>query len=123
MSKYRIIECRGDEAYHLWIKFEDGLAGTVDLSNLAGKGVFRAWKDKVFFKMVTIDKVSGTVCWRRPGAGSVDGGDDLDLDARTLRQDIEKELAEKEKTTIHSFPAFLRTGQAEGLPSKIQTQT
>lgn len=79
MSKYRIIDCRGDDNYRLWVKFEDGLAGTIDLSNLTNKGVFIAWKDKKFFKMVTIDKTSGTVCW----------GDELDLDARTLRRDIE----------------------------------
>jgi Protein of unknown function (DUF2442) len=38
--------------YRIHIRFSDGSAGEVDLSDLAGKGVFEAWKDPRFFEAV-----------------------------------------------------------------------
>ena len=29
--------------YHLWLQYDDGTTGEVDLSDLAGRGVFEAW--------------------------------------------------------------------------------
>ena len=40
------------EGYTIWIRFNDGQAGEIDLSDLAGKGVFRAWLDRKFFESV-----------------------------------------------------------------------
>ena len=29
--------------FRLWFRYDDGVSGEVDLSDLAGKGVFKAW--------------------------------------------------------------------------------
>ena len=60
------VEARDD--YRIWLKFEDGEAGEVDLSHLVGKGVFKAWQDPEFFRDVRI--IDGdTILW----------GDEIDL--------------------------------------------
>ena len=38
--------------YRTWIRYDDGVEGTVDLSDLAGRGVFQAWSDPAFFSAV-----------------------------------------------------------------------
>ncbi len=38
--------------YRIHIQFSDGAAGVVDLSDLAGKGVFEAWKTPGVFEAV-----------------------------------------------------------------------
>ena len=50
------------EDYRLWLKYSDGTEGAVDLSHLAGKGVFAAWNDYAVFKKVSIGK-SGELLW------------------------------------------------------------
>ncbi|MFQ5745408.1 MAG: DUF2442 domain-containing protein, partial [Acidobacteriota bacterium] len=50
------------EGYRLWLRFEDGSEGEVDLFDLAGRGVFRAWRDRKVFEAVRIDK-SGALQW------------------------------------------------------------
>jgi hypothetical protein len=40
--------------YRIYIKFSDGAEGEVDLSDLAGQGVFKAWKDPRVFEAVSI---------------------------------------------------------------------
>jgi hypothetical protein len=40
--------------YKIYLEFSDGIRGEVDLSHLAGKGVFQAWNDRKFFKRVSI---------------------------------------------------------------------
>jgi hypothetical protein len=42
--------------YRLYLEFSDGSSGEVDLSDLAGKGVFKAWNDYSFFQKVHIGK-------------------------------------------------------------------
>jgi len=36
--------------YRVWLRFDDGAEGTVDLSRLVGQGVFAAWRDYAFFR-------------------------------------------------------------------------
>ena len=36
--------------YRVWLQFDDGVEGTVDLSRLVGQGVFAAWGDYAFFR-------------------------------------------------------------------------
>lgn len=38
--------------YRIQIQFSDGAEGTVDLSDLAGRGVFEAWKNPGVFQTV-----------------------------------------------------------------------
>ena len=40
--------------YRLYLEFSDGEKGEVDLSDLAGKGVFQVWNDYRFFEQVKI---------------------------------------------------------------------
>ncbi|MBU6412483.1 MAG: DUF2442 domain-containing protein [Planctomycetes bacterium] len=68
----RIAECRAIGNYQLWLRFSTGQTGEVDLSHLAGRGVFASWLQSGVFESVRIDPISGTVSWP--------GGIDLDPD-------------------------------------------
>jgi Protein of unknown function (DUF2442) len=48
--------------YHLRLRYDDGVEGEVNLSAEVGKGVFKAWEDKEFFKQVRIGDF-GQVEW------------------------------------------------------------
>lgn len=60
---YRIAEVQARPAYRVWVRFEDGPEGEVDLSDLVGKGVFSAWEDSREFAKVYIDDTTGTLAW------------------------------------------------------------
>jgi len=59
---HRITEVKVLEHFRLELTFDDGLRGSVDLSNLAGKGVFDLWLDRGAFEMVRIGS-SGELAW------------------------------------------------------------
>ena len=40
--------------YRIYLEFSDGTKGEVDLSDLAGKGVFQVWNDYHFFEGVQL---------------------------------------------------------------------
>lgn len=46
----------------LWVRFSDGLEGEVNLSHLAGKGVFAAWNDPQFYEQVHVSS-AGAIAW------------------------------------------------------------
>jgi hypothetical protein len=50
------------EDYRLELVFDDGKSGVVDLSHLAGKGVFSAWTDYTVFQQARIGE-SGELIW------------------------------------------------------------
>ena len=50
----KLVEVKACEGYRIWVRFDDGVSGEVDLSHLAGKGVFKAWDDPEFFKGVYV---------------------------------------------------------------------
>ena len=50
------------EDFRLWLKYEDGVEGIVDLSDLAGRGVFEAWLEGTVFDAVTISE-DGAIVW------------------------------------------------------------
>ena len=58
----RLMEVRARPGYGLWLRYEDGSEGEVDLSHLAGKGVFRAWNDTGVFESVGLEP-HGAVAW------------------------------------------------------------
>ena len=68
------IEVRALPGYRLWIRHADGVAGEVNLSHLAGQGVFAAWLDYHYFESVRIGP-GRQIAW----------GDDIDLCADALR--------------------------------------
>ena len=48
--------------FKLELEYDDGLVGIVDLSHLAGKGVFSLWNDYGVFRKVKIGS-SGELVW------------------------------------------------------------
>jgi hypothetical protein len=46
------ISVRALPDYRIEVAFSDGTKGSVDLADMAGKGVFEAWKDEKFFAQV-----------------------------------------------------------------------
>ena len=79
-KRAKIVACRPLPHYRVWIRFDDGLEGEVDLSDLVGKGVFEAWSSVAYFNMVRIDPNTDTLTW----------GDDIDLDPYVLRDKISR---------------------------------
>ncbi|HEX9729082.1 MAG TPA: DUF2442 domain-containing protein [Gemmatimonadales bacterium] len=58
----RPTEVRPEAGYRLWLRYEDEAEGTVDLSDLAGRGVFEAWNDPKIFEAVRVG-ASGALEW------------------------------------------------------------
>jgi hypothetical protein len=50
------------DGYRIWLRYSDGSAGEVDLSHLAGAGVFEAWNDRACFEAVHITEYDA-VAW------------------------------------------------------------
>ena len=40
--------------YRIWLEFDDGVSGEIDLSDVAGSGVFRIWDEPGYFDKVHI---------------------------------------------------------------------
>ena len=70
------IEVKAFPNHRLWLRFDDGSEGQVDLSEFAGKGVFQFWNDYKNFERVKVGE-----------HGAIEWGDDLDMcgDALYLR--------------------------------------
>ncbi len=58
----RPIAVEARDGYRIWLRYSDGAAGEVDLSHLAGRGVFAAWGDRTFFEAVRLED-HGTIAW------------------------------------------------------------
>ena len=59
---HKIKEVKVLSEYQVDLVFDDGVRGTVDLSDLVGKGVFAIWRDYGVFKQVEIG-LSGELAW------------------------------------------------------------
>jgi hypothetical protein len=57
-----IVEVKPLGGFRLFLKFNDGVSGTVDLSSFAGRGVFTSWLNEGFFEKVRITDV-GALEW------------------------------------------------------------
>jgi hypothetical protein len=58
----KIIVAKALENYRLYIEFDDGLSGTIDLSKDLWGPMFEPLKDPAFFNRVTLDH-NGAPCW------------------------------------------------------------
>ena len=58
----RPIEVKAKEEYRIWLNYEDGVNGELDLGHLAGQGVFKAWDAPGYFKTVRITEY-GSIAW------------------------------------------------------------
>ena len=79
--------------YRLRLRYDDGVEGEVDLSSLAGRGVFAAWNEPGAFERVNIGS-GGEVTW--------EAGVDLCPDALYMQ------LTGKSPEQL--FPSLARTG-------------
>ena len=61
---YRLTAVEARANFKLWLRFEDGTEGEADLSDVAGRGVFKRWTDNPQeFAQVHIDSLSGAPTW------------------------------------------------------------
>lgn len=59
-----IVEVKPLDSYRLYVRFEDGTEGEVDISGLINfTGVFAPLKDRTYFEQVQVNPELGTVCW------------------------------------------------------------
>jgi len=56
------IEVKALSGYRIWVRFADGVEGEVDLSHLAGRGVFSLWRDYTVFQQVHLGPY-GEIAW------------------------------------------------------------
>lgn len=79
-----LIEVRALPEYKLWLHYDDGAVGDIDLSQLLGQGVFRLWSDYRQFEQVDIGP-HGELTW----------GDDVELCADALYLELTGKLPEE----------------------------
>ena len=61
---YHLVAVEPRPGFRLWVRFRDGAEGEVDLSDIAGRGVFARWtEDPSQFEAVEIDPRSGAPIW------------------------------------------------------------
>lgn len=85
----KITEAKPVDRFHVFLRFDDGASGTVDLSHFAGRGVFGAWLEEGVFEQLSIT-AAGALQW--PG--------DLDLCPDSLY------LQMLGKSAVEVFPAL-----------------
>ena len=59
---FRPVEVRSLGKYRIWLRYDDGAEGEVNLGSLAGRGVFRVWDEPDAFDRVHIAQ-SGAIAW------------------------------------------------------------
>jgi len=70
LSPY-VVELEVRQPYSIWVRFDDGTAGEVDLSDSAETGgIFSAWSDSGYWRSAHIVPDTGAVAW----------GNDSDVD-------------------------------------------
>lgn len=71
----RIVEAKALEGYKIYLRFEDGAEGVVDIAKEVGfKGMLGALRNPEFFRQVRVLPDFGTICWPN----------DVDLDPDVL---------------------------------------
>ena len=61
---YDVVAVEARPGFKVWVRFENGVEGEADLSDLAGRGVFKRWTENpAEFGEVSVDSESGTVVW------------------------------------------------------------
>jgi hypothetical protein len=91
-----LVEVEARDGLGIWVRFDDDVSGEVDLSHLAGMGVFKAWDDPGFFQQVFIGE-GGEVSWPN----------EIDIDPYKLYMDVTG------KTVEDLFPGWGEGYQAD----------
>ena len=103
--------------YRIWIEFEDGEQGEIDLSHLAGQGVFKAWLEPEFFQDVRIVG-NDTILW----------GNDIDLCPDELYMDLTgktvDQIWKRSRSGVECFVPFAKrkgtrasAARSQGMPA------
>ena len=90
----RIVEVKPLADCRVWIRFADGVQGEVDLSHLAGKGVFQRWADPKIFRAVHVGAY-GELAW----------DDEIDLCPDSLYLKLTGKTADEVFTTAQAVKA------------------
>ena len=81
----RIVDCKPNIDYTVWIKFADGFQGTVDLSDLAKTEAFsKVWDGSDPFENVRIDPHTHTLTWGFKN-------ELVDVNPQSLREELEQQ--------------------------------
>ena len=90
------------EGCRIWLRYEDGVEGEVDLSDVAGKGVFAAWDDRAFFESVRLDEYR-TVRW----------GEDIDICSDAIYMEITGKTVDEVLPVVESgaIPVYCGCGE------------
>ncbi len=59
----RLTDARHIENYRLWLKFEDGVEGEIDLEGELWGEIFEPIRDATFFKRFQVNKELNTITW------------------------------------------------------------
>ena len=59
----KVVEVKHLQDYKLWLRFQDGLSGTVDLSAELWGPMFEPLKDKMLFAQAAVHPELETVTW------------------------------------------------------------
>ena len=90
----RPVEVKALPNFRIWLRYDDGAAGELDLSDLAGRGVFKAWSDRAFFDSVHLTS-----------HGAIEWGTDIDICADAAYLKLTGKSAEEIFPNIRSVPA------------------
>ena len=64
MVSPHVAELEVREPFQIWVRFDDGAAGVVDLSDSASVGgIFARWSDEGFWRSAHIVAATGAVAW------------------------------------------------------------
>ena len=59
----QVTEVRPTSGYRLWVRFNDGLEGEVDLSGELDGAMFEPLRDRAVFAQVRVDPEVHTIAW------------------------------------------------------------
>ena len=62
---YKLQKIKPTSKFRIWLQYTDGTEGIVDLSHLAGIGIFKAWENEIKFEDAYIDEESGALSWSK----------------------------------------------------------
>jgi hypothetical protein len=61
--RIKVTSVKALEKYSIFIQFNDGTGGVLDLAAHAGRGVFKSWEENDNFSKVFISEESGAITW------------------------------------------------------------
>ena len=59
----KVVEAKYEEDYQIWLRFDDGTQGTIDLKDELWGDIFEPLKDINEFSKVSVDPELNTIIW------------------------------------------------------------